>query len=138
VDCHPTESGDGFVRSRWAPEAPPKCNSTKFLFWTRRGRNRIGMEQPIWNFEQEPFDQPVDETSINLRAYFDRMSDEKMQEFQAEWTDEQVMKWDGNFKSDGSLMLLCCMRDVEIGEYRRVIAECINYRDRVRPMLSGS
>ena len=32
------------------------------------------MEQPIWNFEQEPWvDESPDETSITLRAYFDRM-----------------------------------------------------------------
>ena len=30
------------------------------------------MRQPIWNFEQEPTDEPLDETGVNLRAYLDR------------------------------------------------------------------
>ena len=37
------------------------------------------MDQPIWNFEQEPWvDERPDETSYNLRAHFDRIPDEKM------------------------------------------------------------
>jgi hypothetical protein len=90
------------------------------------------MEQPIWNFEQEPYDEPPDETSINLRAYFDRMADEKMREYSSDWTDEQVMQWDDNFRDDGCLMLLCCRRDVEIKEYRQTLEACIEYRNRVR------
>lgn len=96
------------------------------------------MQQPIWNFEQEPFigEQP-DETSFNLRAYFDRMPDEKLRQYRPEWSNQQVMEWDDNFKNDGSLMLSCCERDVDIAEYRRVIAQCIEYRNRVRPALAG-
>lgn len=90
------------------------------------------MEQPIWNFEQEPTDKPMDETSVNLRAYFDRMPDEKIRQYSPTMTDEQVMEWDGNFKSDGDFMILCSERDVEIGEYREVLEQCIQYRDRVR------
>jgi len=93
------------------------------------------MEQPIWNFEQEPTIEPQDETGINLRAYFDRMPDEKMRGYSPAWTDEQVVAWDGNFRDDGALMLFCCERDVEIDEYRTVLAECIAYRDRVRAQL---
>lgn len=95
------------------------------------------MEQPVWNFEQEPTDKSMDETSINLRAYFDRMPDEKMRQYSASWTDEQVKQWDENFRSDGCLFLLCCERDVEIEEYRVVLEECIRYRDRVRAELSS-
>jgi hypothetical protein len=95
------------------------------------------MEQPIWNFEQEPSSEPMDETSINLRAYFDRMDDAKMRQYRPEWTDEQVIAWDDNFRDDGCLMLLCCERDVEVKEYRRVLEECIRDRDRVRPELQG-
>ncbi len=92
------------------------------------------MEQPVWNFEQEPWaDERPDETSINLRAYFDRMPDEKMRQYRPEWSDEQVVEWDGNFKDDGSLFLVCCERDVEVAEYRAVLEQCIRYRDRVRP-----
>ena len=39
---------------------------------------------------------------------------------------------DGNFKSDGDLLLPCSERDVDVTEYRRVIEQCIRYRDRVR------
>ncbi len=88
------------------------------------------MKQPIWNFEQEPAEEPCDETSYNLRAYFDRMPQEKMQTYRADWTDAAVIAWDGNFKDDGTLMLICSEREVDIEEYRRVLAQCIAYRER--------
>jgi hypothetical protein len=94
------------------------------------------MEQPIWNFEQEPASEPQDETGINLRAYFDRMPDEKMQQYSPDWTDEQLVAWDGNFRDDRCLMLFCCERDVEVEEYRDVLTACMAYRDRVRAELS--
>ena len=93
------------------------------------------MEQPIWNFEQEPTNDPLDETGITLRAYFDRVADAKLRQYDPTWSDEQVMEWDGNFKDDGSLMMFCCERDVDVEEYRRVLAQCISYRDRVRGTL---
>jgi len=89
------------------------------------------MDQPRWNFEQQPWDEPPDETSVNLRAYFDRMPDEMMREYCPEWTDEQVAGWDGNFRDDGCLMIACCERDVEVAEYRKVLEACILYRGRV-------
>ena len=95
------------------------------------------MEQPVWNFEQEPCDEPLDETAVNLRAYFDRMPDEKMQQYRSHWTDEQVIEWDNNFRDDGNLMLLCCERDVDVREYRRVLENCINYRKRVRAAITA-
>jgi hypothetical protein len=94
------------------------------------------MEQPIWNFEQEPWgDELPDETSVNLRAYFDRMPDEKMREYSPDWSDERVVEWDGNFKSDGALMIACSERDVDVAEYRRVLHLACAYRDRVRGQL---
>jgi hypothetical protein len=97
------------------------------------------MKQPIWNFEQEPREDPGDESSINLRAYFDRMPDEKMRQYSSAWSDEEVKAWDGNFRDeDGCLMLFCSERDIEIDEYREVLEECIAYRDRVRPVLVGN
>ncbi len=87
---------------------------------------------PVWNFEQEPAAEPLDETGINLRAYFDRMDDEKLRQYDPSWSDEQVVEWDGNFRDDGMFMTFCCERDVELDEYRRVLAECIEYRNRVR------
>ncbi len=95
------------------------------------------MQQPVWNFEQDTPAEPMDETGVNLRAYFDRMDDAKMQQYRPEWTDEQVIEWDGQFKDDDTLMILCCERDVEIDEYRAVLAECIQYRNRVRNELTG-
>ena len=96
------------------------------------------LQQPVWNFEQEPFDEPFDETSVNLRAYFDRMSDEKLREYRREWTDEQVVEWDGNFTEEGSLLIACSERDVDVAEYRRVLHQNIEYRDRVRRQLLGN
>jgi len=93
------------------------------------------MEQPIWNFEQEPTNEPLDETGVNLRAYFDRMPDEKMQQYRPDWDDDQVIDWDGNFREDECLMLLCCERDVRIREYRTVLEAAIQYRSRVRTSL---
>ena len=95
------------------------------------------MEQPTWNFEQEPSDEPLDETGINLRAYFDRMPDEKMQQYSPAWTDEQVIKWDDNFRDDENLFLLCCERDVDVKEYRTVIEQAIEYRKRIKERDSG-
>jgi hypothetical protein len=93
------------------------------------------MEQPIWNFEQDPSGRPMDETSVNLRAYFDRMPDEKMIQYSPSWSDDQVREWDGNFKDEGDFMIMCSERDVEIEEYREVLEACMRYRDRVRPTL---
>lgn len=90
------------------------------------------MIQPDWNFEEEPYAEAPDETAINLRAYFDRMSDEKMRQYAPECSDERLIEWDGNFRDDGNLMIACCERDVDVTEYRRVLEECLRYRDRVR------
>ena len=95
--------------------------------------------QPIWNFEQEPFvDERPDETSYNLRAYMDRMPDDKMRQYSHSWTDEQVIAWCGDFRDDGALMIACCERDVDVAEFRRVLEQAIAYRDRVRPSLVGA
>jgi hypothetical protein len=90
------------------------------------------IEQPIWNFEQDPSDEPLDETGVNLRAYFDRLPDAKLLQYQASWTDAQLIEWDNNFRDDGCLMLLCCERGVDVIEYRRVLEQCLSYRQRVR------
>jgi len=97
----------------------------------------MDFQQPVWNFEKEPWTggEEPDETSYNLRAYFDRMSEEKLLQYDDAWSDEQVVDWDGNFKDEGSLLLACSERDVEVDEYRRVLRQCIEYRNRVRPEL---
>ena len=69
-----------------------------------------------------------DETDISLRAYFRGFSDGRLREYDAAWSDEQLVAWDGNFRSDGALMLVCCERDVEIDEYRSVLEEHIQRR----------
>jgi hypothetical protein len=79
-------------------------------------------------FEDAPYAEPPDETSVSLRAYLDRMSDEKLREYSPGWSDERLIEWDGNFRSDGALMLVCCDRDVRIGEYRQVLEECRRFR----------
>ena len=70
----------------------------------------------------------MDETGINLRAYFDRMDDVKMRQYQPDWTDEQTTAWDSNFKDEGTLFLICSERDVDIAEYRRELENCKRYR----------
>lgn len=90
------------------------------------------MQQPVWNFEQDPTAEAMDETSFNLRAYFDRMDDARLRGYSPHWSDEALAEWDGNFKSDGTLLLPCSEREVDIAEYRRVLEQCIAYRDRVR------
>ena len=73
------------------------------------------------DFEHLPGDGPLDETDVNLRAYFARLTDERLAEYNPSWPDERVSEWDGNFRSDGVLMLTCCERDVDVAEYRRVL-----------------
>ncbi len=80
------------------------------------------------NLEKPPEGNLGDETDISLRAYFCRFSDERLREYDPKWSDEQLIEWDGNFRSDGALMLVCCERDVEIGEYRAVLEEHIRRR----------
>lgn len=80
------------------------------------------------DFEHLPVDEPMDDTDVNLRAYLARLSDDHLRTYDPAWTDEQVMAWDGNFKDDGTLMLVCCSRDVEIDEFRAVLAQHLVFR----------
>jgi hypothetical protein len=75
------------------------------------------------DLEHLPGDPPLDETDVNLRAYLTRLSDEHLATYDPSWTEEQVMAWDGNFRSDGALMLVCCERDVDVSEFRRVLEQ---------------
>ncbi|MBI1897255.1 MAG: hypothetical protein HYS04_12145 [Acidobacteria bacterium] len=94
-------------------------------------------QQPVWNFEQFPADRG-DETSVNLRAYFDRMPDQKMRQYRPEWTDERLIEWDGNFTDEGKLLLPCSERDIDVSEYRAVLSAAIRYRDHMRPSFEGA
>jgi hypothetical protein len=81
------------------------------------------------NFERLPEGMAMDETDVNLRSYFSRMSDEKLAQYVPNWTDEQVLEWDSeNFKDDGTLFLICSERDVDVEEYRKVLEEHIRFR----------
>jgi hypothetical protein len=94
------------------------------------------MTEPSWNFEGEPPFEPRTEAWINLCAYFDAMPDAKLKTFDPGMSDEALMRWDGNFKSDGDMLLPCVeSEEVDVAMYRRYIAECIRYRDRVRDRL---
>jgi hypothetical protein len=86
------------------------------------------MTDPNINYEILPAGMAMDETDVNLRSYFSRMSDEKLQEYNQRWSDEEVIAWDGNFRDDGNLFLVCSERDVDIEEYRRVLAEHTRFR----------
>ena len=57
---------------------------------------------------ERPLNGSPDETDISLRASFNRLGQARLREY---------------FRADGSLMLGCCERDVEIDEYRAVLEE---------------
>ena len=90
------------------------------------------MQQPPWNYEQAPGNETGDETTVNLRAYLDRIPDEKMRCYDASWSDEELMAWCGDFRDDGFLFLPCSERDVDIAEFRRELAGARAYRESVR------
>ncbi len=77
----------------------------------------------VHEFENRAAAFPMDETDRSLRAYVARIPAEKLAQYEPAWTDEQVQAWDGNFRSDGGLMLICCERDVDAAEFRRVVEE---------------
>ena len=69
---------------------------------------------------------PRDETEENLSAYLETLSSEHLEMYDPDWNHEEVINWDGNFRSDGALMLVCCERDVEVGEFRKAVEEHLN------------
>ena len=80
------------------------------------------------DYEHLPAGVPMDETDVNLRAYLSRLSDEHLAQYNSAWTDAQVIEWDGNFRSDGNLMLVCCERDVDVKDFRHVLEEHLKFR----------
>lgn len=82
--------------------------------------------------ERLPDDPPLDETDVNLRAYIARLPDEHLAEYDPSWPDDRVVAWDGNFRSDGALMLVCCERDVDVEEFRRVLERLLATRPEAR------
>ena len=51
------------------------------------------------DYEHLPGDPPLDETDVSLRASSRRISDEQLAGYDPGWSDEQLMAWDGNFRS---------------------------------------
>jgi hypothetical protein len=80
------------------------------------------------DYEHLPGDGPLDETEVSLRAYLARLSNEHLALYDPSWTDEQVQAWDGNFRSDGALMLVCCERDIDIVDFRTALEQHLDYR----------
>ena len=80
------------------------------------------------DYERMPESVPMDETDVNLRAYLSRLSEDHLRRYRSDWSDAQVIEWDGNFRSDGNLMLVCCERDVDVAEFRRVLEEHLKLR----------
>lgn len=80
------------------------------------------------DFESWPAGEPLDETDVSLRAYITRLSEEHLTRYRADWTDDQVAEWDGNFRSDGNLMLVCCERDIDVPEFRRLLEEYLRWK----------
>jgi len=80
------------------------------------------------DYEHLPPGVPMDETDVSLRAYLAGLSEDRLREYDPAWPDEQLIEWDGNFRSDGTLMLVCCERDVDAAEFRRVLEEHLAYR----------
>jgi hypothetical protein len=83
------------------------------------------------DYEHLPGDEPLDETDVSLRAYLAGLPDEHLAEYDPSWTDEQVREWDGNFRSDGALMLVCCERDIDVAEFREALHQHLRYRQGV-------
>ncbi|MGH1351134.1 MAG: hypothetical protein ACRBBN_10045 [Methyloligellaceae bacterium] len=71
---------------------------------------------------------PTDETDLALRFYVSELSDEKVTQYRQAWSQQELMDWCGDFRSDGALMLVCCERDVEVEDFRDVLEEYIAYR----------
>jgi hypothetical protein len=80
------------------------------------------------DYEHLPGDKPLDETDVSLRAYLANLSDEHLARYDPSWTDEQIEAWDGNFRSDGALMLVCCERDIDVADFRRALEEHLRFR----------
>jgi len=86
------------------------------------------MKERNIDYEHHPASMAMDETDVALRAYLAGLKDAHLASYDAAWTDERVIAWDDNFRSDGSLMLVCCERNVDVAEFRRVLEEHLAIR----------
>mgnify|MGYP001199842453 CR=1 FL=1 len=83
---------------------------------------------PNIDYEHLPPGTEFDERDVNLRSYFCDMSDEVLSTYNPEFTDAELMEWDENFTEEGILFLMCSERDVDTGEYRRVLKVHLEHR----------
>ena len=83
---------------------------------------------PAIDYEHLPPGEDFDETDINLRHYFCNLSDDHLAKYDSDWTDEQVIEWDDNFRDDGALMITCSEREVDIEEFRKVLEVHLQHR----------
>lgn len=90
------------------------------------------------DFERAADGRRFDETDVSLRAYVARLPEDHLAQYDPAWSDEQVMAWDGNFKNEGDLMLVCCERDVDAGEFRQVVEEFLAFRQKMGERRSVS
>jgi len=86
------------------------------------------MREALMDYEHLPGDGPLDETDMSLRAYLANLPDEHLAEYDPTWSDDQVVEWNGNFRSDGALMLVCCERDIDVIDFRRALEEHLRFR----------
>lgn len=85
-------------------------------------------EKLALQFERPTDGRLFDETTVSLRAYVTRIPEEKLAAYDRDWSDDRVIEWDGNFRNDGDLMLVCCERDVDVREFRQAVEEFIEFR----------
>lgn len=92
-----------------------------------------------FEFEYYPEGEDLDETATNLRSYFARTDDAKWAEYDPEWSNDKVMDWEKNFRSDGLLFLICSEREILVDEYREVLELYIKWRaDKGHPIQAGA
>jgi hypothetical protein len=80
------------------------------------------------DYEHYPPGQVMDEADVSARYHVAQFSDQKLAEYDPSWTDDQLMEWDGNFRNDGNLMLICTERDIDVNDYREVLEQHIDAR----------
>ena len=85
-------------------------------------------KDPTTSFEHYLPGVAKDDAEVNLRAYVADLGEERLDEYDPAWSDEELVDWDGNFRSDGALMLVCCQRDVDVNEYRQVLDLFLEFR----------
>ncbi|MEZ5403872.1 MAG: hypothetical protein R2729_29600 [Bryobacteraceae bacterium] len=84
-----------------------------------------------------PGSDPIDETTLELRAYLKRVPEAKVHQYRPEWTGDEVMVWSGDFDEDGFLVLPAAAgsvdaRSIDVVEFRRELEAALAQRARER------